>query len=82
MLDWSSVAAKSVVGLYMRRSGGRWRPAPSTTLPGLRTWDQVFAGLFLTAHDADLAGEQVVRPWQLAFDAAADYTDLLHILLA
>ena len=44
-------------------------------------WDIVFAKLFIDAHDADLAGAPVPRPWRLAFDAPADLPDLRHVLL-
>jgi hypothetical protein len=44
-------------------------------------WDVVFAKLFIDAHDADLAGAPVPRPWRLAFDAPADLPDLRHVLL-
>jgi hypothetical protein len=44
-------------------------------------WDVVFAGLYLRAHDADLAGTRVPRPWRLAFDAPADLPDLRQVLL-
>ena len=44
-------------------------------------WDVVFARLFLAAHDADLAGGRVPRPWRLAFDAPDDLPDLRHVLL-
>jgi Family of unknown function (DUF5995) len=44
-------------------------------------WDAVFAELYLQAHDADLAGEVVPRPWRLAFDAPAELPALRHVLL-
>jgi hypothetical protein len=44
-------------------------------------WDVVFAKLFLDAHDADVAGDPVPRPWRLAFDAPADLPELRHVLL-
>src|SRR5664279_6648776 len=44
-------------------------------------WDVRFAELYLDAHDADLAGERVPRPWRLAFDAPADLPALRHVLL-
>lgn len=46
------------------------------------TWDEVFAELFLTAHDADLRGEPVPRPWRLAFSADPAMHPLGHLLLA
>jgi hypothetical protein len=45
-------------------------------------WDEVFAELFLTAHDADLAGAQVDRPWRLTFAADPGLHPLFHLLLA
>lgn len=44
-------------------------------------WDVVFAELYLHAHDADLAGGAVPRPWRLAFQAPAELPDLRHVLL-
>lgn len=44
-------------------------------------WDVAFADLYLDAHDADLAGRPVPRPWRLAFDAPADLPPLRHVLL-
>lgn len=44
-------------------------------------WDVVFADLYLDAHDADLAGARVPRPWRLAFDARAELPPLRHVLL-
>jgi hypothetical protein len=44
-------------------------------------WDVVFAELYIRAHDADLAGDVVPRPWRLAFHAPADLPDLRHVLL-
>jgi hypothetical protein len=44
-------------------------------------WDVVFADLYLDAHDADLAGERVPRPWRLAFDAEPSLPALRHVLL-
>jgi Family of unknown function (DUF5995) len=44
-------------------------------------WDVVFAELYLDAHDADLAGRSVPRPWRLAFQAPPDLPDLRHVLL-
>jgi len=45
-------------------------------------WDEVFADLFLAAHDADLRGEAVRRPWRLAFGADPAMHPLGHLLLA
>nr|WP_183341400.1 DUF5995 family protein [Microlunatus antarcticus] len=45
-------------------------------------WDEVFADQFLAAHDADLAGEPVPRPWRLAFTADPAMHPLGHLLLA
>jgi hypothetical protein len=44
-------------------------------------WDVVFADLYLDAHDADVAGKPVPRPWRLAFDAPAALPPLRHVLL-
>ena len=49
----------------------------------VRRWDVAFARLYLSAHDAHLAGDtgQVPRPWRLAFTAPADLPALRHVLL-
>jgi hypothetical protein len=44
-------------------------------------WDVAFAGLSIAAHDADLAGRPVPRPWELAFGAPPELSDLRHVLL-
>ncbi|HET6988770.1 MAG TPA: DUF5995 family protein [Kribbella sp.] len=44
-------------------------------------WDVKFAELYLRAHDADLAGDGVPRPWRLAFDAPDELPGLAHVLL-
>lgn len=44
-------------------------------------WDVAFARLFLRAHDADLAGRPVPRPWRLAFGADPEMHPLGHLLL-
>jgi hypothetical protein len=44
-------------------------------------WEEAFAALYFRAHDADLAGEPVPRPWRLAFDAPDDLPELRHVLL-
>jgi hypothetical protein len=51
--------------------------------PGwVEAWDVAFAGLYLGALDADLAGGVgVPRPWRLAFDARATLPPLRHVLL-
>jgi hypothetical protein len=45
------------------------------------TWDRAFVGFFLRAHDADLSGAGVPRPWRLAFGAPASLPLLVHLLL-
>src|SRR5439155_25276345 len=50
----------------------------------LERWDLVFAGLYLDALAADLAGDPVPGPWRVAFDAARERADLppvRHVLL-
>jgi Family of unknown function (DUF5995) len=44
-------------------------------------WDEVFAEQFLAAHDADLGGAPVPRPWRLAFAADPAMHPLGHLLL-
>ena len=45
----------------------------------VRRWDVTFAGLFLAAHDADVAGGHVPRPWRLAFAADPALPPLVHV---
>ena len=48
----------------------------------VEAWDVAFAGLYLTALDADLHGTGgVPRPWRRAFDAPASLHPLQHVLL-
>jgi Family of unknown function (DUF5995) len=48
----------------------------------VQRWDVAFANLYLTALDAELAsGEEVPRPWRLAFAASPDLPPLRHVLL-
>ncbi|SDS59675.1 hypothetical protein SAMN04488543_2026 [Friedmanniella luteola] len=50
--------------------------------PGwVRRWDVAFVGHFLAAHDADVAGGDVPRPWRLAFAADPALPTLVHLLL-
>lgn len=51
--------------------------------PGwVESWDVAFAGLYLTALDAELAGGgHVPRPWRMAFAASPDLPPLSHVLL-
>ncbi|MGD9985460.1 DUF5995 family protein [Pseudonocardia sp.] len=44
-------------------------------------WDVAFAGFYLAALDADLAGGSPPRPWRLAFGAPESLPSLLHVLL-
>jgi hypothetical protein len=44
-------------------------------------WDVKFAELYLDAHDADLDGRNVPRPWRLAFEADPELPALRHVLL-
>jgi hypothetical protein len=47
----------------------------------VRRWDVTFAGLFLDAHDADVSGGPVPRPWRLAFAADPALPPLVHLLV-
>jgi Family of unknown function (DUF5995) len=50
--------------------------------PGwVEVWDVAFAGLYLEALEADLAGRQPSRPWAIAFGAPAGLPPLRHVLL-
>jgi hypothetical protein len=44
-------------------------------------WDVVFAGLYLDALEADVAGRTTSRPWAIAFGAPAGLPPLRHVLL-
>jgi hypothetical protein len=44
-------------------------------------WDVAFAGLYLDALQAALAGRRPTRPWDVAFSAPADLPPLRHVLL-
>ncbi|ODT98840.1 MAG: hypothetical protein ABS81_26960 [Pseudonocardia sp. SCN 72-86] len=44
-------------------------------------WDVAFAGFYLSALDADLAGDAPPRPWRLAFGARESLPSLIHVLL-
>jgi hypothetical protein len=50
--------------------------------PGwVEEWDVAFAGLYLDALEADLAGRAPSRPWATAFGAPAGLPPLRHVLL-
>jgi len=50
--------------------------------PGwVEEWDVAFAGLYLDALEADLAGHRPSRPWAIAFGAPAGLPPLRHVLL-
>jgi hypothetical protein len=50
--------------------------------PGwVEEWDVAFAGLYLDALEADLAGRAPSRPWAIAFAAPAGLPPLRHVLL-
>lgn len=50
--------------------------------PGwVEEWDVAFAGLYLDALEADLAGRGPSRPWAIAFGAPAGLPPLRHVLL-
>ena len=50
--------------------------------PGwVEEWDVAFAGLYLDALEADLAGKAPTRPWAIAFGAPAGLPPLRHVLL-
>jgi hypothetical protein len=50
--------------------------------PGwVEEWDVAFAGLYLDALEADLAGRAPSRPWAIAFGAPPGLPPLRHVLL-
>jgi hypothetical protein len=52
---------------------------PKTVRPRLR-WDVAFAGLYLDALRAALAGSRPTRPWDVAFGAPAGLPPLRYVL--
>jgi hypothetical protein len=44
-------------------------------------WDVAFAGLYLDALQAALAGRRPARPWDITFNAPAELPPLRHVLL-
>jgi hypothetical protein len=72
------------LGTYLRTTlavGGAIEAAAFEDPEWVAGWDVAFAELYLLAHDADLAGEPLPRPWRLAFDAPPDLPALRHVLL-
>lgn len=72
------------LGTYQRttRAVGRAVDEGVFEDPGwVERWDVAFAGLYLDALDAHLAGERPSRPWRLAFEAPASLPALRHVLL-
>jgi hypothetical protein len=50
--------------------------------PGwVERWDVAFAGLYLDALEADMAGRRPSRPWAIAFGAPDGLPPLRHVLL-
>jgi hypothetical protein len=50
--------------------------------PGwVERWDVAFAGLYLEALEADMAGRGPSRPWAIAFGAPGGLPPLRHVLL-
>jgi hypothetical protein len=47
----------------------------------VQEWDVAFAGLYLDALEADMAGQRPSRPWAIAFGAPAGLPPLRHVLL-
>jgi Family of unknown function (DUF5995) len=76
---------RAFLATYRRTTEAVAAAINSTTFEDPRwveAWDVAFAGLYLAALDADLAGAAgVPRPWQLAFAAPADLPPLRHVLL-
>ena len=63
---------RAFVATYARTTmaiGTAWRSGRFEDPGWVQAWDVAFAQLYLDAHDADLAGAPVPRPWRLAFAA-------------
>ena len=83
-LDAAPAARRVFLSTYQRTTAavGKAIEAARFEDPAwVERWDVAFARLYLDAHDADLAGGTVPRPWRLAFDAPAGLPDLRHVLL-
>lgn len=79
-----SAARSAFLEVYLRTTEavGRAVAAGGFEDPAwVRRWDVAFAGLFLAAHDADVAGGHVPRPWRLAFAADPALPPLVHVLV-
>ncbi|GAA3551709.1 hypothetical protein GCM10022197_03320 [Microlunatus spumicola] len=77
-------ARRAFLGTYARTTTaiGQALAAGVFEDPGwVRRWDVAFVGHFLAAHDADVDGGAVPRPWRLAFDADPALPTLVHLLL-
>ena len=75
---------RTFIATYLRTTAavGRAVRAGHFEDPGwVAAWDVAFGDLFLAAHDADLAGAPVTRPWRLAFGAEPGMHPLGHLLL-
>ncbi len=57
-------------------------PAAASTIPDkVERWDVAFAGLYLDALEAALAGRRPPGPWEVAFGAPAELPPVRHVLL-
>jgi hypothetical protein len=75
---------RTFIGAYLRTTeavGKAVEDAAFEDPEWVTRWDVVFGELFLVAHDADLAGGRVPRPWRLAFGAPQELNQLRHLLL-
>jgi hypothetical protein len=74
------------LGTYLRTThaiGQAIESGPFEDPEWVQRWDVAFAELYLSALDADQAGDlgAIPRPWRLAFAAAPDLPALRHLLL-
>jgi hypothetical protein len=77
-------ARRAFLGTYTRTTTAIGRAVAAGVFEDpawVRRWDVAFAGHFLAAHDADVAGGRPPRPWRLAFGADPGLPTLVHLLL-
>ncbi len=78
-------AQAEFLGTYRRTTAAVGEAVAGSTFEDpawVEAWDVAFAGLYLSALDADLTGSgRVPRPWRLAFHAPPTTAPLVHVLL-
>lgn len=83
-LPAASEHRRAFLGTYLRTTAAVGRAVAAGEFEDsdwVRRWDVVFAGYFLAAHDADVSGAAVPRPWRLAFAADPARSAMVHLLV-